>query len=62
MDSLLIRKISKYHFLRDIEKSYQEVTPIGPEPHHFFSFKNMATNMIARGVQSIGRNGLWLAV
>ena len=28
--------ISKWHFLRDIGKSFQEVTPIGPEPHHFF--------------------------
>ena len=23
-------------FFRDIKKSFQEVTPIGPEPHQFF--------------------------
>ena len=22
-------------FLKDIEKSFQEITPMGPEPHHF---------------------------
>ena len=32
-DLLLVGKISKLHFLKDIEKSFQEVTPIGPEPH-----------------------------
>ena len=50
VDLLLVRKISKRHFLRDIEKSYQDVTPIGPEPHHFFPFQNISTNMVARGV------------
>ena len=39
VDLSLFQKISKRHFLRDIEKSFQEVTPIGPEPHHFFLFK-----------------------
>ena len=29
----------KTPFLRDIEKSFQEVTPMGPEPHHFFLFE-----------------------
>ena len=38
MDPLLVRKISERHFLRDIEKSFQEDTPMGPEPHQFFSF------------------------
>ena len=38
-DLLLVRKISKRRFLRDIEKSFQEVTPLGPEPQHFFRFK-----------------------
>ena len=33
------RNISKRNFLRDIEKSSQEVTPKGPEPHLFFLFK-----------------------
>ena len=40
----------KTPFLRDIEKSFQEVTPMGPEPHHFFSFWNISTNMVARGI------------
>ena len=31
-------KISKRHFLRDIQKSFQEITPMGPEPRNFFSF------------------------
>ena len=39
VDPSLVRKISKRHFLRDIEKSFQEVTPMGPEPHHFFLFE-----------------------
>ena len=29
-------KKSKTPFFRDIEKSFQEVTPIGPEPQPFF--------------------------
>ena len=61
VDLLLVQKISKRHFLRDIEKSFQEVTLMGPEPHHFFSFWNISTNMVARGIQSFGRNGPWLA-
>ena len=39
VDSLDFQKISKYHFLRDIEKSFQEVTQIVQEPHHFFLLK-----------------------
>ena len=38
LDLLAFQKISKRHFLRDIEKSCQEVTSMGPEPRHFFSF------------------------
>ena len=38
VDPLLVRKISKRHFFGDIEKSFHEVTPIGPEPHQFFFF------------------------
>ena len=38
VDLVLVPKISKPHFLGDIEKSFQEVTAIGPEPHHCFSF------------------------
>ena len=29
----------KTPFLRDIEKSFQEVTEMGPKPHHFFLFE-----------------------
>ena len=36
LDTLLVRKISKRHFLKDIENSFQGVTQIGPEPPHFF--------------------------
>ena len=38
MDPQAFEKNQKRHFFRDIEKSFQEVTPIGPEPHQFFSF------------------------
>ena len=60
VDPLAFQKNQKRHFFRDIEKSFQEVTPIGPEPHQFFSFWNISTNTVARGVQSFGRNGPWL--
>ena len=53
-------KNSKTHFLRDIDKSFQEVTPIGIEPHHFY-FENISTNTVARGVQSFGQNRPWWA-
>ena len=39
VDSLLIRKISIRHFLRDIENYFQEITPIYLEPCHFFLFE-----------------------
>ena len=38
VDSQAFQKNQKRHFLRDIEKSFQEVTLIGPEPHQFFFF------------------------
>ena len=38
VDPQAFQKNQKRHFFRDIEKSFQEVTPIGPEPHQFFSF------------------------
>ena len=38
VDALAQWKISKRHFLKDIENSFQEVTPMGLEPHQFFSF------------------------
>ena len=43
----IFKKISKRHFLRDIEKSFQEVTSIGPEPHIFSPFK------ISQQIQSL---------
>ena len=61
VDALAQQKNSKRHFLADISKSFQEVTQIGPESHHFFSFSNISTNMVARGIQSFGQNGPWLA-
>ena len=39
VDPQAFQKNQKHHFFRDIEKSFQEVTPIGPEPHQFFLFK-----------------------
>ena len=38
VDPVAFQKILKRHCLKDIEKSFQKVTPIGPEPHQFFSF------------------------
>ena len=35
VDPKAFQKSSKCHFLRDIEKSFQEITPMGPEPHFF---------------------------
>ena len=57
VDLLLVQKFSKRHFLRDIEKSFQEVTPISLEPHDLFSFENISTNTVTKGVQSFGQNG-----
>ena len=61
VDALARQKNSKRHFLEDISKFFQEVTPMGPEPHQFFSFSNISTNMVARGIQSFGQNRSWLA-
>ena len=61
MDALAWWKISKHHFIKDIENSFHEVTHIGLKPHQFFSFWNILTNTVARAVQSFGWNGPWLA-
>ena len=58
VDLLLIQKISKHHFLRDFEKYFQEITSKGPEPHQFFSFWNISTNMVARGNQSFDQRAM----
>ena len=34
---------------------------MGLEPHNFFSVRNTSINTVARGVQSFGKNGPWLA-
>ena len=39
VDPQAFQKNQKGHFFRDIEKSFQEVTPIALEPHHFFLLK-----------------------
>ena len=57
VDALLVWKNPKRQFFRDIGKSFHEVTQIGLEPHQIFSFWNISTNTVARGVQSFGRNG-----
>ena len=51
----------KMPFFEDIENSFHQMTHIGPEPHQFFSFLNISTNTVARGIQSFGQNGPWLA-
>ena len=57
VDALAWQKNSKSHFFGDIKNSFHEVTHIGLEPHQFFSFQNISTNTLARGVQSFGQNG-----
>ena len=62
VDALAQQKISKCHFFRGIENSFREVThTIGLEPRQYFSFQNISTNTVARGVQSFGQNEPWLA-
>ena len=39
VDPQAFQKNQKRHFFRYIEKSFQELTPIGPEPHRFFLFE-----------------------
>ena len=50
VDASAWRKISKRHFSKGIENSFQEVTHIGLKPHQFFSFENISTNTVARDV------------
>ena len=54
-------KFSERHFLKDIWNSFHEATQIGPELHQLFSFWDISTNTVARGIRSFGRNRLWLA-
>ena len=54
LDGRLVRKISKRHFFQDIKKSFHGVTQMGPKPHQIFFWKNISTNMVARGVRSFG--------
>ena len=39
VDPQAFQKNWKRHFFKDIEKFFQEVTPIGPEPSQFFLFR-----------------------
>ena len=61
MDPQLIRKIAKRHFFQDIQNSFQWATGIGLVPNQNFFQKKISTNMVARAVQSFGRNGPLLA-
>ena len=54
LDGRLVRKISKRHFFQDIKKSFHGVTQMGPKPHQIFFWKNISTNMVARGIRSFG--------
>ena len=58
LDGQLVRKFSKRRFLKDILISFQWVTQMGLETPQFFSFQNISTNTVARGVQSLGQNRL----
>ena len=57
LDGRLVWKNSKRHFFQDIKKSFHGATQIVPKPHQIFFWKNISTNMVARGVQSFGWNG-----
>ena len=59
--ALAWQKNSKCHFSKDVENSFHRVTHIDLEPHQPFSFWNISTNTVARGVQSFGWNGPWWA-
>ena len=61
LDSWLVRKFWKRRFLKDISNSFHRVTRYGLKPLQFFSFKNISTNAVARGIISFGQNGPWLA-
>ena len=61
LDGQLVRKFSKRRFLKDILISFQWVTQMGLETPQFFSFQNISTNTVARGVQNLGGNRLWWA-
>ena len=41
--------------LKDISIYFHRVTKNGLKPLQFFSFKNISTNMVARGIQSFGQ-------
>ena len=56
-----LAKKFKPPFFGHIENSFHEVTHMGLKPHQIFSFENISTNTVARGIQSFGQNGPWLA-
>ena len=53
----LVPKISKHHFLRDIQIFFHGVADVGLEPHQKIFFEKISTNMVARGVGSLGTLG-----
>ena len=52
LDILLVPKIPKHHFFRDISNSCQWITQIGLKPNQNFFQIFFSTNMAAGGVQS----------
>ena len=57
LDGRLVPKISKRHFFKDIQNSFNGVADIGLEPHQKIFFENVSTNMVARGIGSFGPLG-----
>ena len=53
VDTLAWQKISKCHFLEDIENSLHEVTHTGLEPRQFFLFE------ISQQIQSLETSKVW---
>ena len=52
LDSAVVWKISKRHFLQDIKNSFHGVTRMGLEPHQNFFQNFFSTIMVVRGVQN----------
>ena len=57
LDGRFVPKISKPHFSKGIQNSFNGVADIVLEPHQKFFFENISTNMVARGVGSFGTLG-----
>ena len=57
LDGTLVLKISKHHFVQDIQNFFHDVAHRGLEPHKKNFWKNISTNMVARGIGSFGTLG-----